>query len=96
MLRVLKYEIEIGDYFEIEMPNGAQILKAECQHNIPYLWVLADLERLSVKKTFRFAGTGHPINHRKDELQFVSTFQMEKGNLIFHIFEVIKQDERAF
>ena len=90
MLKVLKYEIEIGDYFEIVMPNGAQILKVECQHNIPCLWVLADLEHLSIKRTFRFAGTGHPIDHLKDDLQFISTFQMDNGNLIFHIFEVIK------
>ena len=89
MLKVLKYEIEISDYFEIEMPNGAQILKAECQHNRPYLWVLADLEYLPVKRTFRFAGTGHPIKHQKNELKFISTFQMDKGNLIFHIFEVV-------
>ena len=92
MLRVLKYEIEIGDYFEIVMPDGAKILKADCQYGRPCLWVLGDLEYLPIKRTFRFAGTGHPIDHPKYDLQYISTFKMDHGNLIFHIFEVIEYD----
>ena len=32
-------------------------------------------------------GTGHPIEH--DNIKFISTFQVDDGNFIFHAFEVI-------
>ena len=88
MLKVYKYEIDVNDYFEIELPSGATVLKVDEQFGKPCLWALVNPESQKTKRTFRFAGTGHPIDDDKP-LQFVNTFQMKGGALIFHIFEVL-------
>ena len=90
MLKVYKYNIEINDYFDLELPFGAKILKVDVQHGYPQLWALIDPEITVMENhKFRFAGTGHPINENSNQLNFIDTFQMDGGNLIFHIFEVI-------
>jgi hypothetical protein len=89
MLKVFKYPIQINDYFTLELPYAARILKVECQNLQPCLWALVNPDNSIVKRVFRFAGTGHPIAHDFDDLKHVSTFQMDGGHLIFHIFEVL-------
>ena len=61
MLNVFKYDVEVGDYFKINLPQGAQILKVEEQHGYPRLWALVDPQKPIECREFRFAGTGHPI-----------------------------------
>ena len=89
MLTVHKHHVELGDYFEIAMPKGAKILTVAEQHGLPCLWALVDTDKPIEKRLFRFAGTGHPITERPEHLQFVATFQMQGGSLVFHIFEVV-------
>ncbi len=91
MLRVYKYELPLNDYFELELQRGAEILKVETQFDNPQIWVLLDPdEPIMETRKFRFAGTGHPIVEELEKLDFISTFQMRDGNLIFHVFEVIE------
>jgi len=89
MLKVFKYDISINDYFTVNLPKGAQVLKVEFQYNKPQLWALVDPDAPTEERTFRFAGTGHSINDAPEQLKFINTFQMKNGALIFHIFEVI-------
>jgi hypothetical protein len=90
MLKVYKYEIEIKDIFEIEMPSRAKILKVETQYNKPCMWVLVNPDHELVVRKFRFAGTGHSIEGSNiNEYNHISTFQMQDGALIFHIFEIV-------
>jgi hypothetical protein len=90
MLKVFKYPVHIDDYFSIDLPEGARVLHAEAQDGRPQLWALVDPEtNVTVTRRFRFAGTGHPITEPLDKLRHVSTFSMEGGRLIFHIFEVL-------
>lgn len=88
MLRVFKYTIPLDDHFTIDLPQGARVLSVDVQRDEPQLWALVDPERETEQRTFRFAWPGHPISEIAEQLSFVSTFQMHRGSLIFHIFEV--------
>jgi hypothetical protein len=83
---VWKYEIPVQDHFALSMPAGAQILSVQTQHASPVLWALVnpDLPRDTVH--FRLAGTGHPLP--EGNLQFVATFQVAGGSLVFHVFQL--------
>jgi len=86
MKTVYKYEIPINDHFDLFLPTGARILKADVQRGVVCLWALVDPSLADQRRSFRFAGTGHPME--EESLQHISTFKMDGDNLIFHIFEI--------
>ncbi|OYT14609.1 MAG: hypothetical protein B7C24_17440 [Bacteroidetes bacterium 4572_77] len=88
MRKVYKYVLPIDDHLTIPLPQGAEILKVDTQAGIPCMWALANPEKPSEVRRFRFAGTGHPIE--EENLKFIDTFQMDSGSLVFHFFEIIK------
>ena len=90
MKEVWKFEIPINDYFELVMPEKAKILYVDVQKDLPCLWALVDPEpnHPKEKRKFRFAGTGHPITQEPETLIHIGSFQMNGGDLIFHIFEI--------
>ena len=88
MLTVFKYPVPFGDYFVLDLPLGAKVLAVDVQHGQPQLWALVNPDHKTEPRRFRFAGTGHPIEDTADCLEYISTFQVEGGSLIFHIFEV--------
>ena len=87
-MKVFKYQIEIDDYVEVEMPIGSRILDVQTQHECPCIWALVDPGLPTEKRRFRFAGTGHPIKENPSQLIHIGTFQMMQGRLIFHLFEI--------
>lgn len=87
---VLKYPVEIGTPFNHRMPAGAQLLDVQIQGDQgPQLWALVDGMVEDVEsRSFIVVGTGpehHPIH---DHYEFVGTFQMLDGKLVWHLFEV--------
>ena len=88
MLTVFKYPVPLGDYFKLALPKGARVLSVDVQYGQPQLWALVNPDHKTEDRLFRFAGTGHPIEEAPARLEFVATFQMKAGSLIFHIFEV--------
>jgi hypothetical protein len=89
MLSIYKYPVPIDDYFTLELPFGARPLSVQVQNGGPQLWVLIDPgERRTEERRFRLAGTGHPIEESSDFLEYISTFQLSGGALVFHVFEV--------
>uniref|UniRef100_A0A6M3Y387 DUF7352 domain-containing protein n=1 Tax=viral metagenome TaxID=1070528 RepID=A0A6M3Y387_9ZZZZ len=93
MHKIFKYPIPADDYLEIGLPEGAQILKVDCQFDKPYLWALVDPLAPTKVRKFRLVGTGHPISEPLENLMFHGTFQLHGGSLIFHIFEIITCQE---
>jgi len=85
MLKVFKYPIKIEDNIEISLPEEAQILTVGEQNGIICVWALVNPEKPSIKRNFRLAGTGHPID--TDKLFYHGTAQIL--NLVFHLFEII-------
>jgi len=95
MLMVYKYAMPVTDDFALSLPTGAKILSVQEQHGSPQVWCLVDVGDGIVYETryFRLAGTGHPINIPEDWLHYVATWQSLAGTLIWHLFEVICQEE---
>jgi len=101
MKAVWKFEFEIDDNIEIEMPVDAEILYVDIQiqrrgsfmdgdpptKEVPCIWARADLDRPKVKRKFRLAGTGHPLPDMG--LQHLGSFKMSQDWLVFHLFEAV-------
>jgi hypothetical protein len=84
---VYKYPIEINDEISLALPTGARILSIQEQRGTVCLWALVDesVETREVRK-LQIAGTGHI---RKDLGEYIATFQLHGGALVFHAFEVV-------
>ena len=87
---IYKYKIEIDDKIIIKMPDGAEILSVQTQHGGPCMWVLVDPEAEMVERVFRMVGTGHTLHYDiGTRYNFIGTFQMQSGFLVFHVFEML-------
>lgn len=99
MKTIHKYSLDVTDKQTIEIPSGSQILTVQIQsiysHNHqrpmeqPCIWVLVTTENKPIKRKFRVFGTGQPIADFGVRLVYIGTFQMQGGNLVFHLFEEI-------
>ena len=87
---VYKYRIEAISTFTVSMPASAKVLSAQIKHGTPYMWALTREEDRPVNRVFHLVGTGHPLPDNKiHDWQYISTFQMENGNIIAHLFEEV-------
>jgi hypothetical protein len=89
--QVWKYELQ-NMVFQLEIPKGGTILSLQMQKGIPCIWILVDIEAEKESRTFEVVGTGNPISH--EEGQYVGTFQLQSGELVFHVFEVLNKIEK--
>ena len=88
MLTVWKYKVSNDDCFEIELPINSKLLSVQVQFHEVYLWCLVNPKEKAIqKRKFRLAGTGHLIN--ENNLEFIGTFQLLNGGLVFHLFEIL-------
>ena len=68
-------------------PVNAQILKIECQHDMPTMWVLHNTNKNIVEsRTFRIYKTGDTITDI-EKLTHIGTFHLHNSDLIWHVFE---------
>ena len=86
MITIWKFELNIEDDIEIEVPIGAKILTFDMQHGTPCLWCMVNTENKKEKRYFRLAGTGHDITDEVG-IAYIGTIQMHNGDLISHLFE---------
>lgn len=86
MTSVFKYPVALEDPFTVGMPRNAEILAVQSQYGRPVMWARVRTEHPVTVRTFRIFGTGHPIP-TEHKLNYIDTFQMEGGNLVFHVFE---------
>lgn len=87
MVTIWKYPLEVTDDQYIEMPSGSKILTVQIQNAIPCLWAMVYPERPKERRHIRMHGTGHLIGDSL-RLKYISTFQIQDGALVFHVFEV--------
>jgi len=93
MKAVWKFPLQAIDGQTVEMPEGAKILCVQVQNGVPCMWAVCD-PAVTVRKEKRYfavVGTGHP--HDVIPKDYIGTFQLEGGGLVFHVFEV-KYTER--
>ena len=84
MKTIYKYPIEMSNEFNILMPKYAEVLDVQIQHGKPYIWARVNTDEPVVVTPFALRGTGHECD--VTDLSHVGTFQMDGGDLIFHLF----------
>jgi len=85
MKTIYKYLIDPA-FDSFEMPKGAQVLTVQTQGNKPHIWALVDVDQKEVEvRKFVTYGTGHLMPN--DPGQYIGTFQLNGGALVFHLFE---------
>lgn len=73
--------------FTIKMPASADILTVQVQGGKPCIWAKVDPENIPQDQGFMLIGTGHPLPQMPTDLvNYVGTFQLESGGLVFHLF----------
>ena len=81
---VYKYSLRIHDEQVVLLPKGAKILTVQGQHGRICLWALVNHVHGVEPRTILIRGTGHDF---PEVGRYISTFQMENGELVFHVFE---------
>lgn len=87
MHRIYKFRLEITNFQEVEMPEGAEILSVQNQSNYVTLWALCDGDRAVARRGIWIYGTGHQIDPLS-ELDYIGTVQQFDGTLVWHVFDV--------
>jgi hypothetical protein len=82
---IYKYQARVDDDLTIVMPEGAEVLTVQMQHNTPCVWALVDphVAKMELRR-FHWRGTGHNADNLG---RYVGTIQMAGGELAFHLFE---------
>lgn len=91
---IWKYPIPIADVQDVAMPEGARILCVQTQGELPCLWALVDPTAPPAPRKILIAGTGHTRDDL-DLAQYLGTFQLAGGALIFHVFENVWESVTA-
>lgn len=86
---IYKYNLKVMGRQTIELPIGAEILTIQSQYENPCLWALVDPENTDSKsRVIEMFGTGHPVGYDMGvSRKYISTFQLNGGQLVFHVFE---------
>ena len=84
MPTIWKYPLGLG-VTQHYMPLGATPLHAQMQRGEPVLWALVEPSEKQELRTFDVYGTGHTM--RNDSGEYIATFQMADGALVWHVFE---------
>lgn len=86
-MTIWKFSVTVIDNFQIQMPEGAKILTVDMQGDVPYIWaIVVPNSPLQIRK-FVLRGTGHPFVGGEDN--YIGSFQLIEGLLVFHLFESI-------
>ena len=84
MPTIWKYPLHPGTT-QHNMPRGATVLHAQMQQGEPVLWALVEPSADQELRTFDVYGTGHGV--RENAGEYIATFQMDGGALVWHVFE---------
>lgn len=88
MKTIWKYPAAFG-HFVRDLPKGAHVLAIQAQGDHPQMWALVDQEATEAEsREFLVVGTGKAYESKFwNDLNYIGTFQMEDGALIWHAFE---------
>ena len=83
--RIHKYTLAVMDEQTLLLPRGARIMTIQVQAGQPQLWAYVDPTKPKEARKIRVIGTGRMIDD--DPGDYLGTFQMHAGALVFHVFE---------
>lgn len=88
MRTIHKYKLPRGGLNYIDMPEEAEVLCVQTQRDEPYLWALVDPKVLTTRRLFEVFATGEGVTEETGgSRQYIGTFQVHGGSLVFHVFE---------
>ena len=87
MNAIWKFQLKVTDLQEVEMPKGAQVMSVQEQNGALCLWAAVDSEQPKENRVIEIIGTGNPIPTTTTDRHFIGTAQMQKGALVWHVFE---------
>lgn len=87
MHTIYKEVLEVTDQQNIMLPKGAEVLTVQVQRSVPCIWYKFPKQFSNEKEPWSFQtfGTGHDVP-ATDIGQYVGTYQIRDGSLIFHVF----------
>jgi len=84
MKAIYKYQFPIADNFELEFPDGYEIIHVGLQNNTPTLWAIVSLEtKETVKHSFSVIGTSDEFETKGE---YIATFFQEQ--FVGHLFKI--------
>jgi len=84
-MTIWKWELKTTDEQTILMPLGARLLTVQVQNGVPCIWALVNPTANQIERRFGVYGTGNPV---PDEVgEYVATYQLADGRLVFHVFD---------
>jgi hypothetical protein len=87
MKTIWKYPLEVTDYQNVRMPEGAEILSVADQYGVICVWALVDPEADLENRMFYIFGTGNPVSETLP-WQFVGSVQ--QNIFVWHVFAEVK------
>lgn len=99
MKTIYKYTIKPEREFAMGIPKDSRLLTVQTQlihgNETVQLWALVDTDKELIARKFIAVGTGHEldINTNLDNLRYIGTFQLDKGEVVGHLFEVVGDKE---
>ena len=90
-MRIWKWKLEATDVQTIAVPAGAKLLDVQVRGGSPNLWSLCDETAPPTPRRIAIYGTGNPMPDEPGD--YIATFQMHGGALVFHAFEVAHAQE---
>ena len=96
-MKIWKWQLNVEDRQQISMPKGAQILTVQIQHDVLCLWALVDDTAGPFQQESRWVaiiGTGNPIPTSLKLKQYIGTFQLYGGDLVFHVLNTDIKSQR--
>ena len=88
MKTIWKFELVTTDYQTLRIPVEAKFLCVQVQDEVPCIWVVVDPSNPVEEYNFRIFGTGHIFDIEMESSQYIGTYQLSNGSLVFHVFLV--------
>jgi hypothetical protein len=85
MKTVWKFPLEIVDFQKLLMPENAQILTVQMQHDEPCIWALVDSNAPRKIREVYTRGTGQAADLPLS-VAWIGTYQAKGGEFVFHVF----------
>jgi hypothetical protein len=80
-----KYPLRVAPEQHVEMPSAARILCVQVQNDTICLWAAVVNPAAPMQaRTIQIVGTG---NLFENDLTYLGTVQLERGQFVFHVFE---------
>lgn len=87
MKRIFKYELNLADRQEVEVPRGGIMLSVVNQSDCVMVYALVDDSvKEKERREFCIFGTGHPVDIELDKYAYLGTVVTVGGKLVWHVF----------